>query len=145
VQYYGTHHIVLADAVFKPCWNEVLSGDIVLAEVIPDTDEWRDRTFVEYSEEIDLKDINTVLVARNLELTNAGKLRFRSLRALAPSTISSSASLVNAKILSSSSFKLLFVTSFVLSTWGDVTAQQQLQQYQHAYSTRIVVVSLNEV
>jgi hypothetical protein len=84
VQYYGTHHIILAEAIFKPCWSEVLTGDIVLAEVIPDTDEWYDRTFIEYSGVIDLKDIYTVLVARNLELTNAGKLRFRSLRALAP-------------------------------------------------------------
>ena len=62
----------------------MLSGDIVLAEVIPDADEWLDRTFVEYSGELDLKDIHTVLVARNLQLTNSGKLRFRSLRALAP-------------------------------------------------------------
>ncbi len=61
-----------------------MSGDIVLAEVIPDHDEWNDRTFIEYCDEIDLKDIHTVLVARNLELTKASKLRFRSLRALAP-------------------------------------------------------------
>jgi transposase InsO family protein len=31
-----------------------------------------------------LKDVHTVLVARNLEFTKMGKLRFRSLRALAP-------------------------------------------------------------
>ena len=31
VQYYGTTQIVLADAVFKPCWHELMGGDIVLA------------------------------------------------------------------------------------------------------------------
>jgi hypothetical protein len=62
----------------------VLSGDIVLAEIQPDAEAWNNRTFTEYCGEIDLKDIHTVLVARNLELTKAGKLRFRSLRALAP-------------------------------------------------------------
>jgi hypothetical protein len=60
VQYYGTKHIVLANAVFRPCWNEVLSGDIVLAETIPDPDAWQNRTFTEYCGEIDLKDIQTV-------------------------------------------------------------------------------------
>jgi hypothetical protein len=40
--------------------------------------------YSDYWGEIDLKDIHTVLVARKLELTKAGKLRFRSLRALAP-------------------------------------------------------------
>jgi hypothetical protein len=75
VQYYGTRHIVLAEAVFKSCLNEVLTGDIVLAEIIPDADAWHDRTFVEYSGVIDLKDIHRVLVARNFELTKAGKLR----------------------------------------------------------------------
>ncbi len=76
VQYYGTHHIALAEAIFKPCWNKVMSGDIVLAETIPDADAWNDRTFTEYCGETDLKDIHTVLVARSLELTKADKLRF---------------------------------------------------------------------
>jgi hypothetical protein len=40
--------------------------------------------FVDYSGIVDLEDIHTVLVARKLELTKASKLRFRSLRALAP-------------------------------------------------------------
>jgi hypothetical protein len=84
VQYYGTTHVVLADAVFKPCWNDSLGNDIVLAATLPTPAEWQNRQFSEYSGEIDLKDIRTVLVARNLELTKAGKLRFRSLRALAP-------------------------------------------------------------
>ncbi len=80
----STTHIVLANAVFKPCWYEVTSGEIILVEVIPDNEDWNGRSFVEYCGEIDLRDIHTVLVARNLELTNASKLRFRSLRALAP-------------------------------------------------------------
>jgi hypothetical protein len=49
----------------------------------PQPDEWYTQ-FVEYSGELDLRDIQTVLVARKLELTKANKLRFRSLRALAP-------------------------------------------------------------
>jgi hypothetical protein len=40
--------------------------------------------FVDYNGTLQLKDLHTVLVARRLELTKAHKLRYRSLRALAP-------------------------------------------------------------
>ncbi len=40
--------------------------------------------FLDFNGEVDLKDVHTVLVARHLEFTKACKLRFRSLRALAP-------------------------------------------------------------
>jgi hypothetical protein len=40
--------------------------------------------YIDYNGEIDLKDVHTVLVARGLEFTKVGKLRFRSLRLLAP-------------------------------------------------------------
>jgi hypothetical protein len=40
--------------------------------------------FIDYNGEVDLKDVHTVLVARHLEFTKAGKLRFCSLRSLAP-------------------------------------------------------------
>ncbi len=36
------------------------------------------------SGDVNIKDIHLVLVARKLEFTKAGKLRFRALRALAP-------------------------------------------------------------
>jgi hypothetical protein len=84
VHYHGTTGVVLADAIFKPCWNEVLGDDIVLEWECPEPLEWHDRQFIEYHGEIDLKDVHTVLVARNIEFTKLGKLRFRSLRALAP-------------------------------------------------------------
>jgi hypothetical protein len=83
VHYYGCVEIVLASAVFKPCWHEVAGDDMILAVDMPDDPDHPTR-FVEYSGIIDLKDIHTVLVARKLELTKARKLRFRSLRALAP-------------------------------------------------------------
>ncbi len=41
-------------------------------------------TVVPYSGTLDLRDIHTVLVARNLKFTKTGKLRFKSVRALAP-------------------------------------------------------------
>jgi hypothetical protein len=84
VHYYGTTHIILADAVFLPCWNEVHGDAIVLAAELPEPYDWNHVQYSDYWGEIDLKDIHTVLVARHLELTKAGKLRFRSLRALAP-------------------------------------------------------------
>jgi hypothetical protein len=82
VHYYGTTGLILATAIFKPCWHEVSSNNIIL-----DRDPWEDDlhlNFSPYSGDIDLKDIHTVLVARQLEFTKAGKLRFRSLRSLAP-------------------------------------------------------------
>ncbi len=47
-------------------------------------DERHQRQFVAYCDDVDIKDIHTLLVARNLEFTEADKLRFRSLRAFAP-------------------------------------------------------------
>jgi hypothetical protein len=83
VQYFGTTHIVLADAIFKPCWHEVEGdNDILLSWKIPVFE--NHVLFVEYSGTIDLKDIHTVLIARELQFTKAGRLRQRSLRALAP-------------------------------------------------------------
>ncbi len=48
------------------------------------TNEDKHPQFVDYNGKLDLKDLHTVLVARKLELTKASKLRYRSLRALAP-------------------------------------------------------------
>jgi hypothetical protein len=84
VQYYGTTGIVLADAVFKPCWNDRNSDEIILQWDFPDRNDALQKNFVAYTGEIDLKDVHTVLVARQLEFTKAGKLRFRALRSLAP-------------------------------------------------------------
>jgi hypothetical protein len=82
VQYFGTTQIVLADAIFKPCWHEVAGEDILLSWEIPVFE--NHVLFIEYSGTIDLKDIHTVLIARDLQFTKAGRLRYRSLRALAP-------------------------------------------------------------
>jgi hypothetical protein len=84
VHYYGTTSIVLATALFKPCWNEVNGSAIILLNDCPLPADYGFRTFEPYSGEMDLKDVNTVLVARHLEFTKAGKLRFRALRSLAP-------------------------------------------------------------
>ncbi len=72
--------MVLATAVFKPCWHEVDGENILLQWERPDWD------FVPYAGTIglDLRDIHTILVARKLEFTKAGKLRFRSVHTLAP-------------------------------------------------------------
>ena len=50
----------------------------------PEFENHGQHNFTEYQGEIDLADIHTVLVARQLQFTKAGKLRFRSARALAP-------------------------------------------------------------
>ena len=84
VHYYGTYNVVLATAVFKPCWNEVNGSDIVLQTDCPTPADYGSRNFEPYSGEMDLKDVKTVLVARHLEFTKTGKLRFRALRSLAP-------------------------------------------------------------
>jgi hypothetical protein len=83
VQYYGTTAIVLADAMFKPCWDDKNSDEILLQWDLPDSNDALHQQFVPYTGEIDLKDVHTVLVARQLEFTKAGKLRFRALRSLA--------------------------------------------------------------
>jgi hypothetical protein len=82
VHYYGTTGIVLAEAVFKPCWHAPDSSDIVLSWDCPSSDK-HPPYFIDYHGELDLQDISTVLVARQLSFTKQGKLRFRSLRALA--------------------------------------------------------------
>ena len=80
--YQHTTGIVLAEAVFKPCWHEVGGHDIILDWKRPEDTALHQ--YLEYNGEIDLKDIHTVLVARNIEFTKAGRLRFRALRSLAP-------------------------------------------------------------
>jgi hypothetical protein len=83
LHYNGCTQVVLAAAVFQPCWLEIAGTDIVLASECPQP--YDDHiTFTAYSGEVDLKDIHLVLVARNIEFTKAHKLRFRSLRALTP-------------------------------------------------------------
>jgi hypothetical protein len=84
VHYYGTYGIVLATAVFKPCWNEVNGSDIVLQDDCPLPTDYGLRNFEPYAGEMDLKDVHAVLVARHLDFTKAGKLRFRALRSLTP-------------------------------------------------------------
>jgi hypothetical protein len=57
----------------------------VLSRQLPTLDDRCPNTrFTPYTGEIDLKDIKSVLVARGLEFTKIGKLRFRTLRTLAP-------------------------------------------------------------
>jgi hypothetical protein len=90
VHYYGCTGMVLATAVFKPCWHMVDGADIILEWTCPAWDDDGRPNFVAYSGTIDLRDIHTVLVARKLSFTKTGKLRFRSVHALAPSTISCS-------------------------------------------------------
>ena len=83
VHYYGCTEIALASAIFKPCWHEVAGNQMILDFTCPTPHEWHTQ-YIEYSGASDLTDLHTVLVARKLEFTKAHKLRFRSLRALAP-------------------------------------------------------------
>ena len=83
LHYYGTTSMILSTAVFKPCWHEV-GGDAMILSWDPPENEDQHPQFVDYNGQVDLKDINTVLVARQLVFTKAGKLSYRSLRALAP-------------------------------------------------------------
>jgi hypothetical protein len=80
---YGCTEVVLAAAVFRPCWHEIEGTDIVLATECPKPCDDH-ITFIPYSGDVDLQDLHTVLVTRHLEFTKAGKLRFRSLRSLTP-------------------------------------------------------------
>jgi hypothetical protein len=82
VHYFGTTHMVLKEAIFKPCWHAAGETDILLSWGVPQFA--NHVVFVDYNGTIDLQDVHTVLVARNLEFTKSGRLRFRSLRALAP-------------------------------------------------------------
>ena len=84
LHYYGCTSINLQTAVFRPCWHMVAGDDILLQWDCPDWDDDGRPNFVAYSGTIDLRDIHTVLVARQLEFTKAGKLRYKSVRALAP-------------------------------------------------------------
>jgi hypothetical protein len=79
LHYYGScTEVVLAAAVFRPCLHEIAGQDIVLAQDCPQP--YDDHiTFIAYSGNVDIKDIHLVLVARNLQFTKAGKLRYRSL------------------------------------------------------------------
>ncbi len=81
LHYYGCTEIVLASAIFKPCWHEVGDDTIVLYFASPAS---VDERFAPYTGEVDLNDMKHVLIARHLDFTKAGKLRFRALRALAP-------------------------------------------------------------
>ncbi len=67
--YYGTTGIILAETVFKPCWHEPESSDIVLSWDCPSSPDKHPPYFIGYHGEIDLKDINTALMARQLEFT----------------------------------------------------------------------------
>ncbi len=84
LQYYGCTDMLLANAVFLPCWHAIDGDDIVLSRQLPMLDDRCPVRFTPYTGEIDLHDIKSVLVARGLEFTKAGKLRFRALRALSP-------------------------------------------------------------
>jgi hypothetical protein len=89
VHYYGCTETALANAAFKPCWHTLLTTDILLSVEVPESYGARPRDNpdphnMKYSGILQLKDLHTVLVARKLELTKAHKLRFRSIRALAP-------------------------------------------------------------
>ncbi len=81
--YYGCIDVVLAHAIFLPCWHPIDGDDIVLARTLPMLDANCPVRFTPYTGEIDLADIQAVLVACGLQFTQAGKLRFRALRALA--------------------------------------------------------------
>jgi transposase InsO family protein len=83
LHYYGTTSMILSTAVFKPCWHEVGSDAMILSWDSPENED-KHPQFVDYNGQVDLKDINTVLVARQIVFTKAGKLSYRSLRALAP-------------------------------------------------------------
>jgi hypothetical protein len=62
LHYYGTTSVILAEAVFKPCWHEVAGAEIVLDWECPPPPEpeWHHRQFVDYNGEIELKDVHTV-------------------------------------------------------------------------------------
>jgi hypothetical protein len=84
LHYYGTTGMILANAIFLPCWHEVNGNEILMSWTCPEFENHGRHNFSEYQGEIDLADIHTVLVARHIEFTKVGKLRFRSARALAP-------------------------------------------------------------
>ena len=64
LHYYGCTDVVLANAVFLPCWHPTDGDDIVLARTLPMLDDKCPVRFTPYTGEIDLSDIQAVLVAR---------------------------------------------------------------------------------
>ncbi len=62
---------------------KVAGDQMILDFNCPEQAKWYTQ-YIEYSGELDLSDLHTVLVACKLEFTKTHKLRFRSLRALAP-------------------------------------------------------------
>ncbi len=44
--HYDCKNIVLANAVFRPCWHEVAGDAIQLADVCPEADDWHPTQFV---------------------------------------------------------------------------------------------------
>jgi hypothetical protein len=84
VHYYGCTGMMLDTAIFKPCWHRVDGNEIVLSWVCAGGVVNGRPTVVPYSGTLDLRGIHTFLVARNLKFTKTGKLRFKSVRALAP-------------------------------------------------------------
>ncbi len=60
LRYYGTTSVVLAEAVFKPCWHEAGGTDIVLEWKCPEDNVEQRRLFIDYNGEVDLKDVHTI-------------------------------------------------------------------------------------
>ncbi len=77
LHYYGCREVILQNAVFCPAWHRHGSDAITLSHECPEN-------LIAYSGIIQLKTIRHVLVARHLDFTSTGKLRFRAQRALAP-------------------------------------------------------------
>ncbi len=84
VHYYGCTGMILETAIFKPCWHRVDDEEIALNWVCAGGVQNGKPTVVPYSGTLNLRDVSTVLVARQLKFTTTGKLRFKSVRALAP-------------------------------------------------------------
>ncbi len=84
VHYYGCTGMLLEKAIFKPCWHRVDDEEIALNWVWAGGMENGQPTVMPYAGTIDLCDVSTVLVARHLKFTSTGRLRFKSMRALAP-------------------------------------------------------------
>jgi hypothetical protein len=84
VHYYGCTGMMLDTAIFKPCWHRVNGAEIALNWECAGGIVNGRPTVVPYSGTLDLRDIHTVLLARNLTFTKAEKLRLKSVRALAP-------------------------------------------------------------
>jgi hypothetical protein len=75
--YHGCTHRNIARAVFKPCWHAPNSNAISLALLAPANE-------IPCTGELQFDSLRNLLVARNLEFTNARKLRKKSERQIAP-------------------------------------------------------------